>query len=134
MELVACRIQRLIVDERNDRHIITLRPCDTEDDRRLMMIIGPFEAMAIDRALRQEPFPRPLTHDLLLSVLEANYAELRAVEIRHSEDATYFAELVLTRADQEERRIDCRPSDGLALWARLPETLLLINSELLEET
>ncbi|MFW5829655.1 MAG: bifunctional nuclease family protein [Planctomycetota bacterium] len=133
MDLVPCHIRRLIIDERNDHHVVDLRPQADDDQRHLLLVIGPFEAMAIDRALRQEQFPRPLTHDLLLSALDANHASIQSLEIQRSENGTYFAELVLKRADAELRRLDCRPSDGLALLARSPESSLLINQELLEE-
>lgn len=88
------------------------------DDQRLLPIyIGTSEASSIHYALEGIAPPRPLTHDLFVSVLGELGTELERVIITEVRDHTYYAELhVLTGG--AERVIDCRPSDAIALAVR----------------
>lgn len=86
---------------------------DAEQERFLPILIGPFEARAIAMA-GQAPHRRPLTHDLLLSVISNLGYRLERIEITKLEDAIFFALLHL-QADQGSHEIDARPSDALAL-------------------
>lgn len=131
MELVDARIARIMLDERHDRQLVTI--CDRLDDqRRISLAIGQHEALAIERALKQDYFPRPLTHDLILGLLDINHASLEALRIVDLQQGTYFAELAIRRADGEERLLDCRPSDGLALLTRRPGLPLQVARHLFE--
>ncbi|MGH9158042.1 MAG: bifunctional nuclease family protein [Acidimicrobiales bacterium] len=92
--------------------------------RTLPIFIGTAEASAIAHALQGVVSPRPLTHDLLLNVvalLGATVERVVVTELRMSEDGsagTYYAELHL-RHGNEARTISSRPSDAIALAARL---------------
>ena len=91
---------------------------DPENPRRVLHIfIGETEAIAIARALAEIQPPRPMTHDLLRSTIEKFGAKPVRVVITSIEDGIYYAELVLLRGE-ETIRVDCRPSDGLALAVR----------------
>lgn len=86
-------------------------------ERRLPIIIGQFEAQAIALELEGIKPPRPLTHDLLKSVIEnlgANVAEIIINELR---DNTFFAKIVL-EVSSLTVEIDARPSDAIALAIR----------------
>lgn len=81
--------------------------------------IGTNEAEAIIRVLRNDAFPRPLTHDLMASVLSTLEVELAEVRIHDLRDGTYIGSLHLREAGRDElREVDARPSDGLALAVR----------------
>ena len=85
-----------------------------EDGRCLLIIIGTAEEFAIHRGLEKEEPQRPMTHELLLSILgsfEISLKEARVVDLR---EQTFYGELVLERAG-EVHVIDTRPSDALAL-------------------
>ncbi len=89
--------------------------------RELTLFVGPFEAQSIAAPLQQLRPPRPLTHDLTLSLLTALHSHLRRVIISDLRDNTYYATLHL-EADGKEIAVDSRPSDaiGLALRAGVP--------------
>lgn len=87
------------------------------EDRVLPIFIGAPEAQSIAQALEGEPFPRPLTHDLFKTVLEALDAEVVRVQIVHVEEQTFHANLVLL-AGGDEVELDARPSDAIALAVR----------------
>ncbi|CAN5888196.1 bifunctional nuclease family protein [soil metagenome] len=79
--------------------------------------IDPLQAQAIVIGQTHEKFERPLTHDLLLSVIEMLDASLKRIEITDLQDGVYFSRLVL-EAKGIEYDIDARPSDAMALAVR----------------
>ncbi len=105
--------------------------------RTLPIFIGAPEATAIAFALQGVTPPRPMTHDLMRDVLVALGASLERVlvtELRMGEDGrsgTYYAELHL-RIGGEARVVSSRPSDAIALAARLG-TSIYAEDELLDE-
>lgn len=90
---------------------------EDKDERRLQVMIGPFEAMAISMAMEGAKPDRPLTHDLLKTFLDRLGAELDRVVIDDLWNGTYYAKVYLTFGD-EEIEIDSRPSDAIALALR----------------
>lgn len=107
-----------------DQYIVFLR--NSETARLLPIWIGPCEAMAIWRKLKNETFPRPFTHDLFHSVLEGAGVRLRSIvidELRPLEEgglgSTYFAVLTLQGPDGTTFKMDARPSDSMALAVRM---------------
>lgn len=132
MPLVPCRLTNIVVDEANDQQSVVIAE-EGPAGRRLSIAIGPAEALAIDRAVKGQQFPRPLTHDLLTCIIGATrhrLAEIRIVDLR---EKTFFAELVLVGPDEVRREIDCRPSDAIALLVRHPGVPLLVNDVVLAE-
>ena len=86
-------------------------------NRRLPIIIGSFEAQAIAMELEGIKPPRPLTHDLLKSLVENLSAIVTEVVIDELRDNTFFAKVVL-EVSSLENAIDARPSDAIALAVR----------------
>jgi len=86
-------------------------------DEVLPMWIGEPEAGAIARALEGTPVPRPMTHDLLIQVMESLGGTLEEVRVTELRDETFIGVLRI-RSDGQVREVDTRPSDGLALAAR----------------
>jgi bifunctional DNase/RNase len=131
MPLRPCRLSHVLIDEGNDHQAVVLAEIDGK--RRLTIAIGPAEAMAVDRAVKGQQFPRPLTHDLLTTVISATGHRLSEVRIVDLREKTFFAELVLTAPDGAKREIDCRPSDAIALLVRAPNVPLLVAEVVLAE-
>lgn len=132
MALHPCRLASIVVDEGNDHQSVVLAE-EGGQGRRIAIAIGPAEALAIDRAVKGQQFPRPLTHDLLTCIIAAarhRLAEVRIVDLR---EKTFFAELVLIGPDDARREIDCRPSDAIALLVRHPGVPLLVADVVLAE-
>ena len=86
--------------------------------RRIPIIIGTSEAQAIAIKLEHLTPPRPLTHDLTVSIMSTFGISLKEVFIYRFEDGVFSSELVLVDADGIERRVDSRTSDAIALALR----------------
>jgi bifunctional DNase/RNase len=127
--MVELRVFGLALDEKNQSPVLILK--DLAEEKVLPIWIGAMEAMAISLALNKVDFPRPMTHDLLLSAIIGLGAVVSGVEITRVEEGTYFAELVLRLGD-EERRIDSRPSDAIALAVRAEAPVFVAEGVLAE--
>jgi len=85
----------------------------------LPIYIGSFEAQAIAMELDDVDPPRPMTHDLLASVIDELQADVSQVVVSALKDSTYYAEVTLKpRNGGDEIVIDARPSDSIALALR----------------
>jgi bifunctional DNase/RNase len=109
---VQMELHKIIISEMQDQQIIMLKEVDGE--RTFPIVIGSSEAYAIDRRLKGIPTPRPLTHDLLASVIEQLGGEIEQIEINDLESHTFFARIHI-RQDGNDIEIDSRPSDAIAL-------------------
>ena len=109
---VQMELSRILITETRDYQLIELREVDGE--RRLPIVIGLYEAAAIERRLKGTPSPRPQTHDLLAGVIEAMGGRLERIVINDLKDDTFFALLIVQR-DGQTIEIDSRPSDAIAL-------------------
>lgn len=128
---VEMQLSRIIISEIHDQQIIYLR--EVEGDRQFPIVIGIFEATSIDRRVKGYQTPRPLTHDLIVSIVEQLEGELDSVVISSLRDGTYFAELRVRR-NGEVIEIDARPSDAIAVAVTCdPPLPIYVNEEVLEE-
>lgn len=126
---VEMKLRRILINEVNDSQVIVLR--EVEGERSFPIVIGYFEANSIDRRVKGVESPRPLTHDLVVGVIEEMGGELQDIVISDLRDHTYFAKLRV-RLDGELTEVDCRPSDAVALavTARVP---IYVSEEVLSE-
>ena len=88
-------------------------------DRQLPVIVGAFEAQAIALALEGMKMPRPMTHDLISTILDDLGADIREVVITDLIDGTFYAKIFLEVFDYENKEIDSRPSDAIAIALRV---------------
>ena len=109
---VQMELYRIIISEMAEQQIIMLKEVDGE--RTFPIVIGSGEAYAIDRRLKGIPTQRPLTHDLLASVIEQMGGTIEQIEINDLENHTFFARIHIRRNGQV-LEIDSRPSDAIAL-------------------
>lgn len=125
-----CELSRIVLRDTAEEQYIFLR--EREGSRRVFpIVIGRFEARAIDRTVRRQAFPRPMTHDLLAAVVEASGCTLERVEITDLKDGTYFATLHLRR-ETETVKVDARPSDAIALAVRTGAPIFVDDAVLRE--
>src|SRR5215211_7399610 len=110
---VQMELSKIIISEMQDQQIIVLKEVD--GDRKFPIVIGSGEAYAIDRRLKGILHPRPLTHDLLASVIEQMGGAIERIEINNLQDHTFFARIHIRRDGQQTVKVDSRPSDAIAL-------------------
>jgi len=117
--------------DENNQHVVVLT--DKEEKVALPIWIGLFEAQAIALRLRNEKFPRPLTHDLFISWCKATNSTIDKVVISDiTPDSTYLAQIHLIHQNQK-KIIDSRPSDAIALALRC-DARIYMATKLLEFT
>ncbi len=106
----------------------------TEDEKLYLPIfIGPVEASAISRSLEGIVPPRPLTHELLVAVIDEVGGNISKVVVSSIEKGTYKALLVIEKTDGAKVYIDARPSDSIAL-ALLKGADIFVASSVMEKT
>ena len=94
-------------------------------------MFGIFEATSIDRRVRGMNSPRPLTHDLIASVIDQLGGDFQDVYISELREHTYFAKLRV-RKEGEIVEVDCRPSDAIAVavTAKVP---IYVSDDVIDE-
>ena len=108
------------VHMRTGRHVLVLR--ETAGGRLLMIWVGVNEANAIAMQLQGVTPERPLTHDLMVDLLDAANIRVDRIVISDLADETFHARIVLVGADARHE-VDARPSDAIALAVRLGSTI-----------
>jgi len=126
--LVEVRVQSLALDRTTNTPVVILQ--ELEGERVLPIWIGPGEASAIAMQLAEMEFSRPLTHDLICSVLRSLGGALQKVIITKVQKSTYYAELIVRR-NGEVISLDARPSDSIAVALRV-DARIFADDELLE--
>ena len=133
--MVEMTVQRVGIDPSRQALVIL---ADEEERRLLPIMIGLFEAQSIAMAISGEDIGRPLTHDLLLSVIEETGSTLRCIEVTRLANRTFFA-LLHIECDGDELEIDARPSDAIALALRADAPIfvadeVLSRAQVIDET
>src|ERR687892_827804 len=116
VRLVEMMVESVRVHMLSSQHVVILK--DSERDRYLPIWIGPSEANAIAMRLQGLSAERPLTHDLMVSVLGALNSSLSRVVVTHVTDGTFHARLYVELADGTETEVDSRTSDAIAVAVR----------------
>lgn len=129
--LVLMELSRIIISELDDQQVVYLREVD--GSRSFPILIGIFEAHSINRHVKGETSPRPLTHDLLRNAIEQLGGEVQDILITNLEDHTYFAS-IRVRKDGELIEIDSRPSDAIAVAVQFkPHLPIYVDDSVLEQ-
>ncbi len=110
--MVEVEVLSLAIDEKNQYPVVILQTIDGA--RRLPIWIGPPEASAIAMEIAGKKFQRPLTHDLIVTILKGLQAKIRRVEICDLKQNTFYARITI-EAQGQLLSIDARPSDSIAL-------------------
>jgi uncharacterized protein len=128
-ELLEVKIQRLILDPSSNQPVVFLT--DLQEERALLVWIGPCEANAMNAEMDGTKHPRPQTHDLLQGIIQKMKGKVQKIIITHSKDGVYYASLVLER-EGAVMEIDARPSDSMVL-AQKSKAPIFVARKLFQE-
>jgi len=128
-KLVEVKIDSLRVSLTNQQRIVVLKQVD--QDRYLPVWIGPYEAEAITIALQEIEVSRPQTHDLVKNIINDLEATMIHVEISELKDDIFYGTLLISKGDKEIR-IDCRPSDAIAIAVRAHVPMMASEEVMIE--
>ena len=112
-------------------YAVLLQEC--EGSRSLPIIVGSSEAQAIALYLEGVDMPRPMTHDLLINILENLEGEISQVTIARINNGTFYAEIEISNPIQGEMVIDARPSDAIAVALRTTAPIF-VTDEVMNST
>jgi len=120
--IVPVELARIAISENSQTQVIWLK--EKNGTRSFPILIGIFEAWAIERHVKGKSFLRPLTHDLLAGVLTGLKAKLKHIVINDIKDGTFYARLVIEH-NGEIVNIDSRPSDAIALATQVKSPIFV---------
>jgi len=116
-------VETLMVDPANNTPVLLLKE---QDSGYIVPVwIGDGEATSIALELQGEKFPRPLTHDLIKTVMQSSGSQLQRVVIDDVDESTYFAKIVFEDFQGQIFEVDARPSDSVALAIRMDAPLFI---------
>ena len=127
--MIEVTVSRLGLDSSTNSYVVVLQ--ERDGSRLLPIWIGQPEAESIVMHMHNVKRSRPLTHDLVRSLILGMGAQLRRVQITRVEKSTYYAELHVQRGT-ELVQIDARPSDSIAVALRLSAPIYAAESLLVE--
>jgi len=128
-KMVECELTRIVIREHSNPQYIFLR--EKSGNRVFPIVIGVSEASEIRRKFTATPTERPLTHDLLRSAIHILGGRILRIEVVDLREGTFFANLILEQ-DGRVLRVDCRPSDAIAL-AVAEDAPVAVSELVLEE-
>jgi len=120
-------LARIVISDTSEQQIIYLR--ERSGGRQFPVVIGLNEALAIDRRVKNIATPRPLTHDLLASVITEMGGDLEKIVIHDLREHVFYAKLVI-RCNGALLEIDSRPSDAIALGVASDTPIYVADSVL----
>ena len=126
---IRCELVRIMITETGDHQVIVLK--EVGGERSFPIVIGFFEAAAIDRRIKGHVLPRPMTHDLLGSIIEAMGGRLAKIVVTDLKEHTFYASLIIER-NGDRVIVDARPSDAIAL-AVAGNTPIYVEDRILDE-
>ncbi len=115
--MIEMKVMGIALDTRTGSPIVVLH--DKDNRKALPIWIGSAEASAIIRKIENLTVARPMTHDLIINIIEKTGYTLNRVEINDVEKETYYATLFLEDDNGEFVEIDSRPSDAIAVAIRV---------------
>ena len=104
---------------------------EKDSNRSLPIIVGSNEAQAIALYLEGVDMPRPMTHDLLINVLDLLESDIKQITIARMKNGTFFAEIEVLNSQVGDIMIDSRPSDAIAVALRTM-TPIYVSDEVME--
>jgi bifunctional DNase/RNase len=105
-------LHKIIITETSEEQIVILK--EKEGERQVPIVIGIYEAAALDRKIKNAKTPRPLTHDLIEGIMKSLEAQLTKIVVTDLRNNTFYAKLTL-KCNGKEVEVDSRPSDALVL-------------------
>jgi bifunctional DNase/RNase len=127
--MIEMSVDSIRVSVMNSQRVVILK--EVKADRYLPIWIGPAEADAIAIKLQGVSVPRPLTHDLLHSVISTLGAKIKSILVNDLQNDTFYAKISFD-FNGKELEIDSRPSDAIAIAVRA-KAPIYANEEVLEK-
>jgi bifunctional DNase/RNase len=126
--MLEMELNKIVIDEKRHDQLIVLK--EKGGERILPIVIGLAEASAIKLKISGFNPPRPLTHDLMHDTIKNLEAHIDKIIIDKLEESTFHAKLVIKTGSGEEKVIDARPSDSIALAVRAHAPIFVDDSVL----
>ncbi|MFA6357530.1 MAG: bifunctional nuclease family protein [Candidatus Omnitrophota bacterium] len=114
--MIEMELNKIVIDEKRHDQLIVLK--EKGGSRVLPIVIGLNEASAIKLKISGFNPPRPLTHDLIFTMLNNLNATIDKVLIDKLEENTFHAKIIIKASDGQFKTVDARPSDSIALAVR----------------
>ena len=127
--MIEVEIDSIRISLISQHRIVMLREVDGQ--RQLPIWLGPCEADAITIELQDTEISRPMTHDLLKSVIEQLHGRISHILVSELRNQVFYARLVLD-VKGEQMEVDCRPSDAIALAVRA-KVPIFVGESVLDE-
>lgn len=127
--MVAVLVERVTLDTSSNRFVVILK--DETYKRWLPIVVGPAEAQAIALQLEKISPPRPMTHDLMKSLLESTQVNVSRVVVTELKENTYYATIDVRR-NGSQFQVDARPSDAIALALRT-EAPIFVEEDVMQK-
>ncbi len=115
--MIEMKVMGIAIDTASGSPIIVLN--DKDNRKALPIWIGSAEASAIIRKIENIKVLRPMTHDLIIDVIDKTGYSVDRIEINDVEKETYFSTIYLINDEGKEVTIDSRPSDAIAVAIRV---------------
>ncbi|MDD5478042.1 MAG: bifunctional nuclease family protein [Candidatus Omnitrophica bacterium] len=124
--MIEMELNKIVIDEKRHDQLIALK--EKGGSRVLPIVIGLNEASAIKLKISGFNPPRPLTHDLIFTMLNDLGATVEKVIIDSLEENTFHAKIIVKTSSGESKSIDARPSDSIALAVRFHAPIFVEDS------
>jgi bifunctional DNase/RNase len=122
--MIEMKVAGIALDAVSRHPIVLLR--DASERRQLPIYIGQDQARAIISVLENQTPPRPLTHDLMVNMMEEWDMVLDRVVIHSLQDNTFYA-VLMVRQGEIKKEIDSRPSDAIAIALRMKSPIWVME-------
>jgi len=109
---IPVELSRIIINEGSDQQVIVLK--EHNGTRSFPIVIGIVEIFAIDRRLKGIAAPRPMTHDLIQTIISSMGGSIQKIVINDLRDHTFYS-IISIEIDGRVVEIDARPSDAIAI-------------------
>jgi len=129
--MVEMELNKIVIDEKKHGQLIVLK--EKNGERFLPIVIGLNEIAAIRSKIKGDNPPRPITHDLLYSVITGLGGRIDRILIDKLQNNVFYAKIALKTADGQEKIIDARPSDSIALAVRA-HVPVFVDESVLKQT
>jgi bifunctional DNase/RNase len=126
--MIEMKLLQIQIDETRPEQVIVLK--EDNGSRVLPIIIGMSEARAIYDRVYSAKYPRPMTHDLIKSIIENLDSRADRLVIDRLDEGTFYAKLILKNKENRDVFIDIRPSDGIAVALRMNVSIFVDESVL----
>jgi hypothetical protein len=110
--MIQMELSKIIITETSEEQVIVLK--EVQGGRAFPIVIGIWEAIAINRYVNRQRTPRPMTHDLLGGVIKNLGYALDRIVVNDLKEGVFYASLILRR-NGKNVEVDSRPSDAIAL-------------------